>query len=463
MLRTLFVCFLVMSQLVNPVFGQTTAQKRAARLGLGMNMSFLENYWNGTKARHYSDFAKPADVAARKQKMADLAQAGFKTVRIPVCFGAWATLQPPYAWDAPDQLYAPDSLVKWALANNLTVLVDLHHVEFDKGLPGADTTARLVWLWQQIANRYKTTDPEKVLFELRNEPNGMTAATWRKQAETLIQTVRAIVPNHTLVVGFHDWNGRDAMLQSEPFADPNILYTFHFYDPFVFTHQGATWAGQGLPELKGVPFPATPGLKISVPAAAKGTWVEGALTNYANEATYDVVYQRIGAAKAWSVAKGVPIFLGEFGSYNLNANPASRCQHAEAIYYALSKFQIPSAWWEWDGGFSMFGSNNTQIMPCMLNALRTYATGEIQVLSTDPATGQSLRVYPNPTDDRIRVETGSQPAHSVRLTDSAGQSVLQTNGGAGGITLQGLGAGVYVLTAYDQNGAMLGTARLLKR
>ena len=27
----------------------------------------------------------------------------------------------------------------------------------------------------------------------------------------------------------------------EPLADPNVIYNFHFYDPHVFTHQGATW------------------------------------------------------------------------------------------------------------------------------------------------------------------------------------------------------------------------------
>ncbi|MBO0934164.1 cellulase family glycosylhydrolase [Fibrella aquatilis] len=461
MIRFSFLILFISLQL--PLFGQNTAQKRAAKLGLGMNLSYLDNYWNGSKARHFSDFAKPADVAIRKQRLADLAKAGFKTVRIPVCFGAWASVQPPYKWDTPDQLYAPDSLVKWALANNLNVLIDLHHVEFDRSIAGADTTARVNWLWQQIAERYKTTDPEKVLFELRNEPNGMTAATWRKQADVLIQTVRAIAPNHTLVVGFHDWNGRDAMLQSEPFADPNIIYTFHFYDPFIFTHQGATWAGQGIPDLKGIPFPATKGVTINVPASAKGTWVESAINNYANEATYDAIYKSLSAAKAWSVAKNVPIFLGEFGSYNLNATPTSRCQHAEAIYYALSKLQIPSAWWEWDGGFSMFGSNSTQIMPCMLEALRTYATGEIQVLSTDPATGQSFRVFPNPSRDQIRVEAGNQPAHSVRLVDSAGRTVLQTTDGSEAITLHTLGAGIYLLTAFDQSGKELGTARLLKQ
>lgn len=447
---------------LSPVFAQSVASQRAAELGLGMNLSYLEQYWNGTKARHFSDFVKPAELARRKTELAAMARAGFQTVRLPVTFGAWASVNAPYRWDAPDGLAAPDSLVRWALDNNLRVVIDLHHVEFDGSVPGADSTARLVWLWQQIATRYRNTDPERVMFELRNEPHNMTGAAWRAQATQLIQTVRAIVPEHTLIVGFHDWNSRAAMQQSEPFADPNIIYTFHFYDPFVFTHQGATWSSDGLPDLKGVPFPANPAGSLTVPAAAKGTWIENALNKYPAEATYAALYNSLAAAKNWSVAKQVPIFLGEFGSYNLRADPDSRCRHAEAIYLALGKLQIPSAWWEWDGGFSMFGANSRQLMPCMEQALETYATGQLRVLGTAPGQGEALQVYPNPTYDTIRVVSGGATPAAVLLTDANGRRVLSSPLHQGQVSIGTVPAGTYLLTVYDRNGTVLGTHRLLK-
>lgn len=461
-MRFLIIAFLLTLSGTSAV-AQTVAQQRATRLGLGMNLSYLEGYWNGTKAKHFSDFVKPGEVPVRKQRMADIARAGFKTVRIPICFGAWASIDKPYRWETPEFLAVPDSLVRWALANNLTAIIDLHHVEFDGSIKGADSTARVVWLWQQIAERYKNTDPERVIFELRNEPHDMTAAAWRTQATQLIQTVRTIAPNHTLIVGFHDWNGRDAMTKSEPFADPNIIYTFHFYDPFVFTHQGASWAGAGLPDLKNVPFPAGATTKINVPASAKGTWVEGAIANYANEASYDVIYRRIEAAKDWSVAKNVPIFLGEFGSFNLNADADSRCRHAEAIYVALGKFQIPSAWWEWDGGFGMFGKGTTQIMPCMTDALTTYATGQLKVLGTEPERGGAIRIYPNPAQNAVRIVSTGRPATSVDITDSSGRIVRRADLTGSDVSVAALQAGQYVLTVYDKTGALLGAGRLLKQ
>ncbi len=457
-----FVLLFLLTTLLIPVTAQTVAWKRANRLGLGMNLSYLEGYWNGTKAVHFSDFVKLNQVQARKQEMAEIAKVGFKTVRIPVCFGAWASINSPYRWETPEFLAAPDSLISWALANNLNVLIDLHHVEFDGSISGADSVGRVVWLWQQIARRYKNTDPERVLFELRNEPHDMTAAAWRTQATQLIQTVRAIAPNHTLVVGFHDWNGRDALVKSEPFADPNILYTFHFYDPFIFTHQGATWAGSGLPDLKGVPFPANSATKITVPTAAKGTWIEGAINNYASEATYDVIYRNLETAKNWSVAKNVPIFLGEFGSYNLNADADSRCRHAEAIYVALGKLQIPSAWWEWDGGFSMFSKSTTQLMPCMKEALNTYTTGQLKVLGTEPEKQGALQIYPNPARDALHLKVSGQTAVSVGISDSGGRIVYQADLVRNELSVSWLQAGLYVLTAYDKQGDVVCTKRFLK-
>ena len=260
--------------------------------------------------------------------LADIAREGFTTVRIPITFGAWASLDAPYKWENPKGLEMADSLVKWASDNGLNAIVDLHHTEFDGKDPRAASTARVVWLWQQIAERYKNTDPEKVFFELRNEPHDIAPDVWRAQAEEIIKAVCGIAPNHTLIVGFHDWNSRQALIDSKPFADPNIIYTFHYYDPFVFTHQGATWSSEGLAELSGVPFPGSPG-QIKVPATAKGKWVESMINNYEKDSSAEKMFNDLKAASDWSAKYNVPIFLGEFGSYtkySVNGRPMpARC------------------------------------------------------------------------------------------------------------------------------------------
>jgi len=365
----IFLILIVSGQLAS---AQTVAQKRAERLGLGMNLSYLDNWWTGTKAKNYGDFVKSAEVAKREKMFADIAKAGFKTVRIPIDFGAWANYEKPFRWENEEGLRAADLFVKWASDNNLNAIIDLHHVEFDGSVKGAATTERIVWLWKGIAERYKNTNPEKVFFELRNEPHDIKAEDWRKQAEEIIKAVRQIAPKHTLIVGFHDWNSPTALLESEPFSDPNIIYTFHYYNPFLFTHQGAGWSAEGLPELKNVPFPFDKNKPLKTPETAKGKWVEGLIKNYEKDSKPEKMFDELKAVKDWSEKKKVPIFLGEFGSYNKNPTIEERCRHAETVYTILGKLKIPNAWWEWDQGFNMFKPGTTEIADCMRKAIDSY-------------------------------------------------------------------------------------------
>ena len=332
---------------------QTIAQKRANKMGLGMNLSYLDNYWLGTKEKNFADFAKANEAAKREKMFADIKKAGFTTVRIPINFGAFASLEKPYKWNNKNGLEFADNFVKWALDNDLNAIIDLHHVEFDGSVKDAATTERLVWLWKEIATRYKDTNPEKVFFEIRNEPHDIAADVWRKQAEEIIKTIRPIAPKHTLVVGFHDWNSRKALVESKPFEDENIIYTFHYYDPFIFTHQGATWAGEGLPELKSVPFPYSK--EIKVPQAAKGKWVENQINTYKADSDEAKMFADLKAAKDWSEKNKVPIFMGEFGSFGKIYRLKIRVADTQKLFIRL---------WE-NSIFRVRGGNGMAVLICL--------------------------------------------------------------------------------------------------
>lgn len=367
----LFLMILIAASQV--AVSQNIAKNRSERLGAGMNISYLEHWWLGTKDKHFSDFAKPEEAAKRESMFADIAKAGFKTVRIPICFSAWMELKQPYQWDNPKGLEMADSFVKWALANGLNVIIDLHHTEFDRSIPEAENPERVLNLWIRIAERYKNTDPERVFFELRNEPNKISAEAWRWQAEILIKYVREIAPRHTLIVGFEEWNARQAMINSKPFKDPNIIYTFHYYDPFLFTHQGATWSGVGgIEEIMFLPFPANDA-NIKTPDKAKGQWTETLIRSYKEDSRADKIFKDLKAAKDWSVKNKVPIFVGEFGAFSKAATLDDRCRYAETVYAAFGKLEVPNAWWEWNGGFNMFEAGTSNIADCMRNAFGYFA------------------------------------------------------------------------------------------
>ena len=68
----------------------------------------------------------------------------------------------------------------------------------------------------------------------------------------------------------------------------------------------------------------------------------------------------------------VPIFLGEFGSFGKFLTLQDRCRHAAAVYSALGRLDLANAWWEWDGGFTMFMPGGSEIAPCMRKAIQPY-------------------------------------------------------------------------------------------
>ncbi len=456
-----FVLFSISLVLNNTLFSQTIASKRAATLGIGMNLSYLENYWLGTKANHYGDFLKMSEVMKRKSMIADIAKEGFKTIRMPVCFSAFASIQAPYQWDYPLGLTATDSLIKWCMNNGLKVVIDLHHPEYNGLIPEANTIDRKLFLWKSVAERYKNTDPEKVFFELQNEPHDITAEEWRAEANQLISAVRAIAPRHTLVVGFHDWNSREGLLKSEPFDDPNIIYTFHYYDPFIFTHQGATWTSPEVRDLRNIPFPSPPdNSTLVVPPSAKGTWVEYNVTHYARYGTPEAIYNALAKAKDWSVQKNVPIFLGEFGSYSNFADADSRCRHANAVYDALTALDIPSAWWEWNGGFNMFQKGTTALSPCIKSDIGNYVLKTLGLSKTPELT--DVDILSNARQDVFTIKSTGNTVYSAQLINLQGKSIAKKKLSKKKLTVNKQQSGTYILKFFDAKNRIIGYKKVEK-
>src|SRR5438270_10884996 len=81
---------------------------------------------------------------------------------------------------------------------------------------------------------------------------------WLGMQGKLITAIRAGASRHTIIASGHRWSGLPELLFLIPYSDRNIIYNFHFYEPFAFTHQGATWAGPTVAFYKNVPYPSNP-------------------------------------------------------------------------------------------------------------------------------------------------------------------------------------------------------------
>lgn len=374
-MKHIIVIFISLIALVGLTTGHAYAQsvvwKRANSLGMGINLSWLENYWNGTPENDYRDYLDMKSIAGRKQDMALMHQLGFKTVRLPVSFDHWTERKPPYTIVKTDYFAAIDSILAWAKLYRLRVIIDDHHGALDDSdKVMQEALPRLKAIWTRIAERYKNTDPDQVFFEIYNEPHNISDAQWKQCALQLIKTIRQIAPRHTIIVGGAGWNSISGLQKMGKLPFDNIIYTFHFYDPFLFTHQGAPWAGKEATSNIHIPFPYDAATMPALNPESKDTYGESNYRKYRRDGTAAGLKKKLEAAKAFSAKYRVPIFCGEWGSYKKYADPESRCRYTATIKRLLDELHIPFAYWEWNQSFSFFnGVPALQHIPdCMKKA-----------------------------------------------------------------------------------------------
>lgn len=283
---------------------------------------------------------------------------GCDVIRLPINLHSMTLGDPDYTLD-PLFLHLLDQAVDWAEELQIHLLLDNH--TFD---PNANTLPSvegvLLKIWPQMAEHYKDRS-NYLYYEVLNEPHGITTALWSQIQLKVINAIRAIDTKHTIIVGASSYNSYNELKNMPVYADTNLIYTFHFYDPFLFTHQGATWT-EHMQDLKDIPFPYEAARMPAVPASVKGTWVEGSLNySYRTDGTVAKVKQLIDVAVAFKTARKVNIFCGEFGVYIPNSPHADRVYWYEVVRKYLEEKGISWTTWDYQGGFGLFEKGTSEL------------------------------------------------------------------------------------------------------
>jgi aryl-phospho-beta-D-glucosidase BglC (GH1 family) len=256
-------------------------------------------------------------------------------------------------------LEALDVALGKLMFHGLTVIWDLHdngQLKLDQ--PGIDTS-KFTDFWMAIAARYKGRFERRLVFELLNEPQfTKDPAPWFNLQEKTVEAIRAVDPLRTIMVSSTRWSGVDAMELMKPLPEKNLLYTFHCYDPFFFTHQGASWVGEYPRNFKNIPFPATPEAVAAI-LPSNDEKYKDALIDYGKQG-YDDAYleKRLATCMDWGKRNGVPMVLGEFGAYPLVSPPDSRARWFEGMRKAIDKLGVPNAIWGYDDALGLGRSVN---------------------------------------------------------------------------------------------------------
>jgi len=346
---------------MKPIRSHSTAAYRAAKLFLhGVN---LGNYLEAPPGKDWG-------ITYDASEFAQIRHEGFDHVRVPI---GWQH----YAGPAPDFMLSPeifsrvDFVVTNALAAHLAVLINIHHFdEFDHDPTNA--TPEFLTIWKQVAAHYKKF-PTTLAFELDNEPhlNATTKAVNPIYALAIAE-IRKTNPKRTLFVEPGNWGGLDQITNLVLPPDKNIIVSAHCYDPFYFTHQGATWTGQDT-STTNIIFPGPPATPLT-PATNATRWVAGWIKNYntlptdKNPSSPIAFTEKLKFVRAWSDYYGRPVHIGEFGCYT-KADPASRANFYAAFRRAAEDQKLGWAIWDWSAGFRYWDKQNNRPMPGMHEAL----------------------------------------------------------------------------------------------
>ena len=261
--------------------------------------------------------------------------AGFDTVRIPVRWSNKTRQQPDYAID-PEWLARVTEVVDQALAADLNVILNDHNFEALHEQPQANRD-KLAAIWRQVAAHFADRPVGRLWFEIENEPhdkldNGNLVAT----LAPALAAIRATNPDRPVVIGGGNWSGVDSLATLELPDDRNVHPTFHYYEPFDFTHQGATWAGQ-------------------VPKART--------RDYGTRADAERLATDVAKLEAYIARTGLTPFMGETGSYDGGTSLAERIQYHAAVREAFAPTGIGTCAWAYTNTFPFWDREKGQWLP----------------------------------------------------------------------------------------------------
>lgn len=308
-----------------------------------------------------------------KQDFLDIKSLGCDVIRLPINLHFMTSGAPDYTLD-PLFLEFLDQVVEWCEELELHLLLDNHTFDVTAGTD-VNVDQVLVPVWTQMARHYKDRAAH-LYYEVLNEPHGITDARWGQIQYQVILAIHGVDPVHPIIVSGAGWGSYNNLnsIPSYP-RDYNLIYSFHFYDPFLFTHQGASWTDPSMVPLSGVPFPYGVGPMPACPPQLKGTWIESSLNSYPNDGTVARVKQLLDIAVSFRDKRQVPVFCGEFGVYKPNSDHAQRVHWYEVVRKYLEEKGIAWTIWDYQGGFGLFELGSNEMFQHDLNVPLAEALG----------------------------------------------------------------------------------------
>lgn len=335
------------------------AEHRAQHLRHGINTSI----WFAQSPGHYSVERLRTFTTTGDLKL--IHELGFDHIRLSI------DASPLLDWQhgrAEGQVFVEelDRNVDFATSQGLAVIIDLHPESPYKQtlLQGNDPVDAFARLWEELAKHFSNRDPNLIFFEIMNEPEQSDPYRWQGIENMVALRIRQAAPAFTLIAAGAHYSGLEDLLQLHPLSISNVIYTFHDYEPFPFTHQGATWTLPAVEPLRGVPYPSTP-KNVADNLAQEPTLSAQFFVEQYGLDRWDAkrVDATIAFAERWSKQYGVPVYCGEFGAHRPFADAGSRARWIEDTRVSLERHNLGWAMWDYQTNFGMVTKQDGKTTP----------------------------------------------------------------------------------------------------
>jgi len=291
-----------------------------------------------------------------EEDFARIASWGFNSVRLPVD-GEWLFREEGRGSLDPEAFRFIVKVLGWAKKTGLLVILDVHSVPWHSFARRELTDLRdrpeilraFCGQWKRLAEKLKGWDAP-LWYDVLNEPVFNDPSDWNPIAKALVESIREVESQRTLVLEATKWGSIPLMIPLvQGVAGTDLVYSFHFYEPMFVTHQHARWWREGKPYVENVDYPgpiprveeylANPDLvaetrELLIPHAGK-RWDKKALR--------ELLEPLQGLMKA-----GARVYCGEFGVNDL-APQATRLNWTRDAVELMDEMGIGWSYWNYRG------------------------------------------------------------------------------------------------------------------
>lgn len=303
-----------------------------------------------------------------EQDVAYIASLGMDHIRLG--FDQIVVEEAPYTYRAAilDKI---EEFFGWCRDHGLNAVLNLHKSignycdikEERELLDDAELQDRFVALWTMLEKRFAAYP--NVAFELLNELRDVDPERWNVLATRTVDAIRALSKTRPIVIGSTCWNSVTTVGELKVFDDPNVIYTFHMYEPFGFTHQRGVLQKRTCYYNREMPYPCDIERYRDYLRVAKG--VENAYEGYER---MDARFVEDYMQPAVDFCKAHPdkiLWLGEFGSIR-HAKTEWRENYMRDVIRVCQKNGMPYCVWNYlstpyDGNrFSLVDDDTRRIL-----------------------------------------------------------------------------------------------------